>query len=92
MTNSSGRNKEAERNGHSKMIVSHEARRSTRKVASMEDPFRSIHQDNQDCAHERGRGISKNFPGDSLLKSRVGSRRVITELSLLYSWRSWASQ
>lgn len=65
------------------MIMSSEGRRSTRRVYSMKGYFRSIHQDDQDCACGRGHGISKNFPGSSPLKSRVGSQRVMAELGLL---------
>lgn len=64
------------------MIMSIEGRRSARRVYSLKGYFRSI-QDNQDHACERGRGISKNFPGSSPLKSRVGSQRVMAELGSL---------
>lgn len=87
MTNSRGRNREAKGREHSKMIMSIEGRRSTRKVYSLKGYFRSIHQDNQDYACERDHGISKNFPGSSPLKSRVGSQRVMAELGLLIFMR-----
>ena len=83
MTNSRGRNREAKKSGHSKMVMSSEGRRPTRRIYSMKGYFRSIHQDNQDCACERGHGISKNFPGSSPLESTVDSQRVMAELDLL---------
>lgn len=62
------------------MVVSHESRRSTRRTYSMEGPFSPTHQSHQDCAYDRGDGISKNFHDDSPLKGKVVCRMVFTEL------------
>lgn len=80
MTNSRGKNKEAEKIGHSGVTVSPEAGRSTRRAYSMESPFSPIHQGHQDHACDRGSGISKNFHSDCPLKGKTESQRVITEL------------